>query len=268
MDLPPKTLKSAVLKKAGASPRVAVLPGENSVSQPSAYPAPVVETSTVDGGHALNRPVDRALVAKQESLPVLEAFHEFLENERRRTRARIIVISSVFVLILICVVGVGALVGLGLYRQMKADYSDIQGELARVRLEAESSKKEAASLLERIGSESGELRNALDRDRQAMLASSSALASRIENYDDELDSLKELVSMLETENTFLHDDRRPPAEGAAQEGAGPAVALTSSPGETGSADEGAAAPGPRTLVMSVAPQGLNRTVPWRLPIPE
>ena len=91
MRIPPKAVKRQIRTR---------LPADADVSGPiEPGPAPE-ETATMP---AVASPVSPASQAAGRSLPVLEAFQEFLEEERRRTRNRILILSAVFLIVLLTV---------------------------------------------------------------------------------------------------------------------------------------------------------------------
>ncbi|MDA3799305.1 MAG: hypothetical protein PF692_09520 [Kiritimatiellae bacterium] len=59
------------------------------------------------------------------SLPVLEAFQEFLEEERKRSRNRMFILSAIFTLLLVCVIFCGLFIGSVYLSKMKDELRQV-----------------------------------------------------------------------------------------------------------------------------------------------
>lgn len=85
------------------------------------------------GGNALAAPGEKG------SLPVLEAFQEFLEEERKRSRNRMLILSAVFTLLLLCVIFFGLFIGAVYLNRMKSELNQVkhnsETELLRIQNE-------------------------------------------------------------------------------------------------------------------------------------
>lgn len=74
-------------------------------------------------------PHGSAMLAKsgeKGSLPVLEAFQEFLEDERKRSRNRMFILTSIFTLLLFCVIFCGLFIGSVYLAKMKDEVKDVR----------------------------------------------------------------------------------------------------------------------------------------------
>ncbi len=72
-----------------------------------------------------------AKAGEKGSLPVLEAFQDFLEEERKRSRNRMFILSAIFTLLLICVIFCGLFIG-------SVYLSKMNNELREVRFNSET----------------------------------------------------------------------------------------------------------------------------------
>ncbi len=79
-----------------------------------------------------------AIEKPPKSLPVLAAFQEFLDDERKRSRNRMLILSGFFLLILVSVVTCGTLVGMLVYKDMQADYERMESNVVQLEEELQS----------------------------------------------------------------------------------------------------------------------------------
>jgi cell division protein FtsB len=216
------------------------------------------------------------------SLPVLEAFQEFLDNERRKTKKRMVVLMTTFVFILLAVVGSGSALVYWQMRRVDADFSAVSAETdslatalteqaetgrqAREALAAHQAQLAAAQsnavaqlagnggrvttlegALERISAENAELKADLERamrDWPVVAAKVEALIDQKTGRDNEL---------------IL-----PPQPQATQEAVAPPERALAMPAATaGKASD------PSTVMLTIVPPGESHGIRWRLPaIPE
>ena len=94
---------------------------ENSYNNP-----PPVDDGFNRGAVAPHTSSMLAKPGEKGSLPVLEAFQEFLEDERKRSRNRMFVLASIFTLLLVCVVFCGLFIGSVYLSKMKDELKDVR----------------------------------------------------------------------------------------------------------------------------------------------
>jgi len=87
---------------------------------------------------AMNGAKAGAIEKPPKSLPVLAAFQEFLEDERKRSRNRMLILSGFFLLILVSVVTCGTLVGMLAYKDMQADYDQVCSNVVQLEKELQT----------------------------------------------------------------------------------------------------------------------------------
>jgi len=216
-----------------------------------------------------------------ESLPVLEAFQGFLEQERQKTRKRIMAVSIVF-LILIAVAGAAAVMaGLLLAGQMKKDVQGMQDQVTAVRTEAQKYQADVQNALVTFTAKTDELRAEMTK---AQASEGSELTAQISAYNEELAKLRTTLQAVEEENSLLKGDlvslktgfpafsndmrrviqellqqARPRSAPVAGPVAAVAKPATKAP---------AAVVVYPDLVIAVTPANTGKTVPWCIPIPE
>ena len=150
---------------------------------------------------ALLRADDESLSA--ESLPVLNAFREFLEIERRRTRHRIIGLSVFVVVLFIALAVVAGLVARKFWWSVQTDLANQQQTAVQARTLAEETKKVTATALQNVSVTTHNLKADFARERQDLSRKQQELDSRVEDGADEARRMKDVVSALEIENATL-----------------------------------------------------------------
>lgn len=173
-------------------------------SEPSAIPSDVPpRVAPGDGAHLPVLAGDPSL--NEESLPVLNSFKKFLDQERRRSRKRILWVLLGFTVAFACVLGVIVWMNLENVQQLNSDINQANDrtERARKTAEAEIRRMEAKAASAAVET-AAEMRKDVTRNiLWAHTMITSNVTSKIEGRDEELERLKEKISSLEIENTLL-----------------------------------------------------------------
>ena len=148
----------------------------------------------MDGSGAILRAGDAALSA--ESLPVLNAFREFLEAERRRARRQVMAWGVVILLFV-----VGALAG-G-YVVARRFMDRVHTDLALAREQNEKVRTEAVAKIENVAQMAGQLNAGIAEQRKVVEQGQHELKTRITTQSDDLKFLRESLQSLEVENALL-----------------------------------------------------------------
>ncbi len=131
----------------------------------------------------------------QGSLPVLEAFQEFLENERRAARRKMQMLSVAYLLLFLAVLG-GA--GTFVYLQMSSmseDYSQISSQTDQLASEL-AAKTESASAA----------RQSLASRHEQLVTTQSNTVAQLEKEAERIESLEKTLNQLSSENVALKSD--------------------------------------------------------------
>ncbi len=152
--------------------------------------------------HGSHLPVlasDMAL--SEDSMPVLNAFREYLDQERRRARARILWLSLLFASLFAGTVAVLLWMDRERVQEMRAD-------LGTANKMMEASRENANAEIKKLSETANRSVEALKQDlsssmSMAQLEMGSNLNARLQNRDAELELLKEKLSALEIENAVL-----------------------------------------------------------------
>ena len=175
MDAPPKMLRDRVKSQVGECP---VVPQDDNV--------------LVHGSHG-------RLARRQESLPVLEAFQEFLDFERRRTRWRFLTLMTVFAALLLGLVLAGIFFGSVAVGRVKTSLAEFRSELDRERRTTQADLQNVALQTDDLQVELAGDRAALDDIRTTVVSSGTA-------FRNELTQLQGLVALLDVRNATLQTE--------------------------------------------------------------
>lgn len=167
---------------------------------------PPVSSGKDRRGEGLNLPVlagDPAL--SEESLPVLNSFKQFLDQERQRGRKRFIWGLLGFAVVFSCVLAVIVWMNGKRVHELKTDIQQTSTRLDRSQQESEAELKRVADkAAQSVVKNTAAIRSDITRN---ILWAHSALASNMSTEltgrDSEIERLKEKVSTLEVDNTLL-----------------------------------------------------------------
>ncbi len=178
--------------------------GQNAGKVP---PPPIEKPRQNDGAHLPVLAGDPSL--NEESLPVLNSFKQFLEQERRRGRKRFIWGLLGVTVVFSCVLAVIVKINFERARALKADIQLTSSRLDRSQQATDGALKKVAdkadqSAAQAIAKNAATIRSDITRN---ILWAHSTLASNmtteLTDRDSEIARLKEKVSSLEVDNTML-----------------------------------------------------------------
>ena len=173
------------------------------------YTSPVKALPPLQERSGLHMPIltsDAAL--SEDSMPVLNAFREFLDQERRRTRARILWISLLFAVLFAA--SVAAILWLGRER-----LQELRADIGVANRKVDASRERASDEIKKISETATRSVTAMKRDMSmAQSAIVSNLNDKLQNRDVETELLKEKLSNLEIENAMLIGRMRDSADRA------------------------------------------------------
>lgn len=139
-----------------------------------------------------------------DSLPVLNAFNDFLAEERQQARKRMLALSACFLLLLITVSGALIYVGFGLFRQTQADIAEMQTDIAAYRKKlAEVSPATIQQIIENSGRKTAqEIINTVEQERRQELENAQNIFKQEQSgLEQELSGLKTLLADIEMEKS-------------------------------------------------------------------
>lgn len=225
-----------------------------------------------------------------DSLPVLAAFQEFLDIERRRTRARMIALTLLFLLVLLAAGGAAGLLGLSYYRKTHAQTQAVQAGLETLRLHVDANYG-AFGALSNLASRAGTLETTFDKGMASLSIEQDGLSVRLAGMHTNLAGLHSTIARLQNENSQLsHRMERSDAEWTmmtnqidrmmellvqvqsqpAPPQSAASVHSDETPVDAEIASRGARSPAPpprESIILAIIPKGEGRAVDWRVPLP-
>lgn len=229
------------------------------------------------------------LQRSQESLPVLGAFQEFLDTERRKSQRRMTALSVIFALVLVAITGGGYMAFRHHLGTVKGDFVDLKEQAeAYADLSTEHSKTTRVAL-SGLQSRLSDIRRSVRSDQQEFAGTQSNLLNQVEDYEAHLAKLQKALLIVASRNTKLKkelasmDARWPElsselealkkeVEAQSREPLPPPVHDTTAQ----VADTRDASPrttrepanaGSQSVAMIITPQGEKHGIRWRLPAP-
>jgi len=179
------------------------------VAMPPPVQTPVFTPRGDKGANLPARAGDPSLAG--DSLPVLTAFREFLEQERLRTRRRMMRVGYLTLAGAMILVAIGLLVG-----HWDVSQTRIKLEAARRASDAKLSKygdravkveralaREWQDLRAAAGATSNHLNRMIISEKKAMLVNQSAIVERLLEQTAELEKMREAITALEIEKASL-----------------------------------------------------------------
>ncbi len=151
------------------------------------------------GALPMARPVGRLDRRMGGEFPVLEAFQNFLEQERQRSRRQMTMLGLVFLVAIGAVVGVTLVFGLIVYRGMEKELSQVQHRVEAVGNAALERQHETQGAVEQALGETAAI-------RQALRQGSETQTRAIRDHQTRMETMRRRLIELESENTALADD--------------------------------------------------------------
>lgn len=232
-------------------------------------------TTDEDAIRALARRESSELTAQGEPLPVLEAFQQFLEAERLRSRRRIIILSTAFSAVLLVVIVGGVFVGATMLRPIHDDYRRVQSDINAFDRATANSRKQIDGMLDRFGRQDRRLQEELLKERQASAETRQELNRKSKQFESDVAHMQKLMGRLHAHNRELRksieeQNERLPSMVAGIRASMQDQGTSTDVGPVNNPPSEVARPrgGKETLTLAIVPQGHDRSVDWRVPIPE
>jgi hypothetical protein len=205
-----------------------------------------------------------------QALPVLQAFHEFLEVERRRTRAQMLALTGIFLLLLLCVAGAGILSGVYFVHSSDRQMTALHAQLANVQQQSGAIRAETEAKLFALGGDATGLQRQVDSAEAAMAALRSRMDAGAGGQSNQLAELRRLLAAVQQQNSALASGlksidsrlRTAPRAPAPETRKEKPEELASLPGD------GAEPAGGRWIQVAVKPPEAAEKISLLLPIPE
>lgn len=211
--------------------------------------------------------------------PVLEAFQQFLESERRRTRRHALFLTGMFIVASLGVASVSVFVGVYVYRHMRSEVQTVQGSLQSVQAQSRDFQARTQSQVEKVVGAARES----TASRKRMEGDVKSQAAKLAAYEQTIATMRKKMADLELRNQALDQDLESVRDVIPSLSSDLGVVVNML--EQSKAAEAAAARQPTpsteplevsgparnlaiTLAIAPGPGGAGASVPWRLLIPE
>jgi hypothetical protein len=193
MGVPPKTLKKEFekMRQSGYSH------GEGYDGGNSARNAEVREIAHRAG---------MDLKAQAESLPVLEAFQEFLDNERRRARKNLVTIGLSFLFILLLLAGIGGGFAYMFAQRIRADVGNLENGFSRFQDSWRDQRSEMHSSIAGLTGDTSRIEKNLTRERQELAAVREKLEQQEQGVEARMVKLARAMLGIKQENRRLQNE--------------------------------------------------------------
>lgn len=149
------------------------------------------------------RNIERSQIAgiqrAQGSLPVLQAFQEFLDKERKAARRRLMIVTALCIfLILLVSVGAGTFIYMN-REKMKVDYSKVAKQANTLESELKNKSKATKSQLEAL---EAYIKNNSDKQNE-LLQEQTNVISKTTHAQEQISEMQISLNNLKTKNKLL-----------------------------------------------------------------
>ncbi len=139
------------------------------------------------------------------TLPVLEAFQEFLAEERRLMRRRLRLLTAAFVAILLILTAAGIAGGVLISRTLRDRVEGVRREVSETVGETDRLNRNMRQTLSQVTDTADDLRTNMDREKRELLVLKSSLAKAVVGYTGEVGRLRDVLDAVKLENSSLRD---------------------------------------------------------------
>ncbi len=250
VSVPPKTLKNE-LRKMNRSANIADNRNGRSPDERTEIVRPDTEAKEIA------RRAGMDLAEQPENLPVLEAFQEFLDHERRRARKNLVTVSVLFLLLILAVIGAGGGFAYIFMQKVKNDVGSVESRLSEAQNSWKKQRKEIESSVSAALADTRRLEQDVQSEREALKQIESTLESRAEGTDSRMMKLARALVALKKKSDAIRSDMA----GMRRETQMAAAIGKEEPGDASRTRQ-------NFLEAPIALNGSRQTRNWRIPIPE
>lgn len=266
MNIPPKLSSHKLAGFASSPAQKPLSAGDNAASKTPA--ANRVNSSVVTRNRT---ELEQQNNTQGESLPVLESFHNFIEEESRRHRRNVTLLACFFIMLMLMISG-GTFIFL---RQMSRDYREVRGSVNKM----ESDTQQWAMTIKKLSNDANVIKASISERETKVADSQKELAANIKEHQNEIDKISNLLKSIEAENSQLKNDI---TSLKTQQDIGPRKETVNVPAERPQEEKTAlkdtseqaqvvsvTSSRKRTPIeLKIVPKGEKQSVTWQLPIME
>lgn len=131
-----------------------------------------------------------------DSLPVLEAFQDFLDSEQRRMHKRIVALSVIFSIVTLSLIAAGVAAAYYIVNPLKSEVNTFRSAISSLEQTATSTKQDNVTIVT-------SLNRMIEHERAINRDTASEIATQVTSYGDNLIEVKDLITKLQSENDAL-----------------------------------------------------------------
>lgn len=132
-----------------------------------------------------------------ESMPVLRAFHEFLDHERRRTQRRMMILAGVCIGLVAMVIVCGIMLALNYGANARYQYALMERDIADLRDDAGKAKAIAESSAGKYADKTDKLKDAIATSQQQLASVQTRTATAAEQFQRDIEVLRRQIEQLQ-----------------------------------------------------------------------
>lgn len=132
-----------------------------------------------------------------ESMPVLRAFHEFLDQERRRTQRRMMILAGVCIGLVAMVIVCGIMLVLNYGANARYQYALMERDLADLRDDAGKARSLAESSAGKYADKTDKLKDAIAASQQQLASVQTRTATAAEQFQRDIEVLRRQIEQLQ-----------------------------------------------------------------------
>lgn len=230
---------------------------------------------------ALDDHLSSDLTTSPGSLPVLEAFQEFLDTERKRMKHRIMIMSTSIVSIMLALGTVVILINRASTRQFKNDLESALADATSAKNLVDDLRRNTTRTIADLSSKSERQNEALSTQMENIEEDRAKLTSQLDTYKDKMATLDRTIQSLKEENGDLMQQLQDTQDQLPELTSGlakameqieelrttsPAIASVrrTTPARTVRQERRSSRPSMRLILQ---PLGRHEEISWRLPLP-
>lgn len=258
--IPPKAVTISLLKASQKTPKESVLPEETKQPPPdSSNP----DDSLVQIKQPLIKPV--AAISPQmgeqndePSLPVLQAFQNFIEAERKNAKKQASLLAVAFLFIILIVASGGVLASMFYVSKINLRIGALQNELASVQNESRTVKTNTVYLLSDINKKTSLLESTLSSSESMIDSTRIEFTESLVKQNTEIANIRKVMTAMQEENDRLKKNLLDMRN----------LLSSRKPEVSGATSAGAVSQHNKQVVFMIQPDGFANAFPWRIPTGE
>ncbi len=133
---------------------------------------------------------------RNEPLPVLAAFNDFIKEEQRKSRNRIIVMGLFFTFIIIIIITAGLLIGTTYYNQVQADLRQTREDLNTYHVKTEVNKDLTKEKISHIQEIANNIAKTIEQQQAELKANKNIIVATKSDFEKELSDMQVALNDL------------------------------------------------------------------------